>query len=135
MGSLMAGWASPVLDEQKVRARRNRSLTREDIETFRKSQGKNDTEEDEQEGQLSPAVASPKKPQVKDALVLKKSVHLVQINDQLEEVEGGKPDITGDWWTRSNWAFLNEPPRDEMNDSAQKYTAQFHVAQLATGTA
>nr|CAD1816809.1 unnamed protein product [Ananas comosus var. bracteatus] len=134
MGSLMAGWASPVLDEHKVRARRNRSLTREDIETFRKLQGKNDTEEDEQEGQLSPAVASPKKPQVKDALVLKKSVHLVQINDQLEEVEGGKPDITGDWWTRSNWAFLNEPPRDEVNDSAQKYTAQFHVAQLATGT-
>ncbi|KAK1279563.1 hypothetical protein QJS04_geneDACA004771 [Acorus gramineus] len=37
-----------------------------------------------------------------------------------------------DWWIRSNWAFLNEPPRDELDESAQKYAAQFHVAELAT---
>ncbi|XP_020082187.1 uncharacterized protein LOC109705819 isoform X3 [Ananas comosus] len=40
MGSLMAGWASPVQDERKVQARRNRSLTKEEIEAFRRSQKK-----------------------------------------------------------------------------------------------
>ncbi|KAK6930558.1 hypothetical protein RJ641_004652 [Dillenia turbinata] len=37
-----------------------------------------------------------------------------------------------DWWTRSEWAFLNEPPLDTASKSCQSYTPQFHVAQLAT---
>nr|CAD1830019.1 unnamed protein product [Ananas comosus var. bracteatus] len=52
--------------------------------------------------------------------------------EQEQETIGSKPDKTGDWWTRSNWAFLNEPPRDEMAPSAHNYTAQFDVANLTT---
>lgn len=29
-------------------------------------------------------------------------------------------------WTKSNWAFLNEPP--VMETSSNKYVSQFHVA-------
>jgi len=33
-----------------------------------------------------------------------------------------------DWWTRSNWAFLNEPPQEVAPGTAHSYTPQFHVA-------
>ncbi|KAK8914554.1 hypothetical protein KSP39_PZI008872 [Platanthera zijinensis] len=32
------------------------------------------------------------------------------------------------WWTRSNWAFLNEPPVEAMEGPSYKYAAQYHVA-------
>jgi hypothetical protein len=37
----------------------------------------------------------------------------------------------GDRWTRSNWAFLNDPPESHMNYAPGKYTAQFDVATKA----
>lgn len=34
------------------------------------------------------------------------------------------------WWTKSNWAFLNEPP--VMEAASSKYAAQFHVASFGS---
>ncbi|KAF3794396.1 hypothetical protein EJ110_NYTH02316 [Nymphaea thermarum] len=34
MGSLMAGWDSPFVDPERVNYERNKSFTREEIETF-----------------------------------------------------------------------------------------------------
>ncbi|RZB70491.1 hypothetical protein D0Y65_035458 [Glycine soja] len=34
------------------------------------------------------------------------------------------------WWTKSSWAFLNEPPVIEA--SSNKYASQFHVANLGS---
>lgn len=31
------------------------------------------------------------------------------------------------WWTRSNWAFLNEPPLMATEGSTEKYATQYHV--------
>jgi hypothetical protein len=45
------------------------------------------------------------------------------------------PSKSRDWWTRSSWAFLNEPPQEEPASRAQSYTPQFHVARIATGNA
>jgi len=52
-----------------------------------------------------------------------------------EEVDTGDADAAGesagksrDWWTRSNWAFLNEPPQEVAPGTAHSYTPQFHVA-------
>lgn len=45
------------------------------------------------------------------------------------------PSRSRDWWTRSSWAFLNEPPQEEPSATAQRYTPQFHVARIATGNA
>ncbi|XP_072968965.1 uncharacterized protein [Typha angustifolia] len=131
MGSLMAGWDSPVMDENKVRARRNKSLTKEEIEAFRKLHRKTEGEEEEEQG--SPTLASPKQsPRLSRLLRVHSAPPSPQIHDEEDLSNSNKPDKTGDWWTRSNWAFLNEPPLDEAQDSARKYTAQFHVAQLAT---
>ncbi|MBA0691586.1 hypothetical protein Goari_009207 [Gossypium aridum] len=33
------------------------------------------------------------------------------------------------WWTRSNWAFLNEP--SVLDGPTNSYTSQFHIANLA----
>ena len=35
-------------------------------------------------------------------------------------------------WTRSNWAFLNEPPVIAGEVPKYKYAAQYHVATLAS---
>jgi len=42
--------------------------------------------------------------------------------DDLDNLRNAKA-----WWTRSNWAFLNEPPLMAMEGSAHKYAAQYHV--------
>ncbi|KAJ1253504.1 hypothetical protein BS78_K246500 [Paspalum vaginatum] len=43
------------------------------------------------------------------------------------------------WWTRSSWAFLNEPPKDQeaLFGRAHVYFArdQFHAARIVTGNA
>lgn len=46
--------------------------------------------------------------------------------------DGESPSKSRDWWTRSSWAFLNEPPQEEPNGRAQSYAPQFHVARIAT---
>ncbi|CAD5183141.1 unnamed protein product [Musa acuminata subsp. malaccensis] len=135
MGSLMAGWSSPVVDPEKALLKRNKSLTKEEIDSFWRLH--RPTKEEEEDFQAS--LSSPRTPQVaflsfdavsssfeSDGLRLKKTVMGFPDIPDME-----KPPKTGDWWTRSNWAFLNEPPRDELSDSAHKYTAQFHVADLA----
>ncbi|CAL9048934.1 uncharacterized protein LOC135608188 [Musa acuminata AAA Group] len=122
MGSLMAGWSSPVVDPEKALLKRNKSLTKEEIDSFWRLH--RPTKEEEEDFQAS--LSSPRTPQESEGLRLKKTVMGFPDSPDME-----KPPKTGDWWTRSNWAFLNEPPRDELSDSAHKYTAQFHVADLA----
>ncbi|CAA7405740.1 unnamed protein product [Spirodela intermedia] len=113
MGSLMAGWDCPVQDQETARMERNRSLTKEEIESFWRVRRRSiDGEEGEE-------LRSPRSP-------LKKTEPSFPV--------GKDAKLTGDWWTRSNWAFLNEPPLEEAADSAHKYTAQFHIAQIATPT-
>ncbi|RRT80561.1 hypothetical protein B296_00023559 [Ensete ventricosum] len=148
MGSLTAGWSSPVVDPETGRItsftsvllllllhllmyyaatctallKRNKSLTKEEIDSFWKLHRPTKEEEEDFHASLS----SPRTPQESDRLRLKKTVMGFPDTPDMEKA----PKI-GDWWTRSNWAFLNEPPRDELSDSAHKYTAQFHVAHLA----
>ncbi|KAJ4739663.1 DNA polymerase epsilon catalytic subunit A [Rhynchospora pubera] len=89
MGSLMAGWDSPIMDEHTARS--------------------------------SDAVLSRSHNDVW-------SVVTPTTNQSPDEITSNS-NTSGDWWTRSSWAFLNEPPRDETH-TAHKYTAQFHVAQI-----
>ncbi|KAG0482266.1 hypothetical protein HPP92_010350 [Vanilla planifolia] len=105
MGSLMAGWDSPFLDPDTARIERNRSLTREEIKAFRrKHEGlqKKGREQKRFESQRSMVV------------------------DKFDA-----ENITGDWWTKSDWAFLNEPPLDETGKT-YSYASQFHVAEMTT---
>uniref|UniRef100_A0A0E0KKZ4 Uncharacterized protein n=1 Tax=Oryza punctata TaxID=4537 RepID=A0A0E0KKZ4_ORYPU len=62
MGSLMAGWNSPVLgDEKKVRLMRNRSLTREEVDAFwRRQQRKPPSSEANATSATTSPLASPR---------------------------------------------------------------------------
>ncbi|CAL4919900.1 unnamed protein product [Urochloa decumbens] len=135
MGSLMAGWDSAVLgDDKKVHARRNRSLTKEEVEAFWKQRRRS-----EDGGELTSPLASP-------AAIgsLDKAARSPGRGGGAKQAAAGagddgaaadSPSKSRDWWTRSNWAFLNEPPQEEPSGRAQSYTPQFHVARIATGNA
>ena len=58
------------------------------------------------------------------------------VDDDDDAAADDSPSRSRDWWTRSSWAFLNEPPQEEPSARAQqRYTPQFHVARIATGNA
>ncbi|KAF5188079.1 Dna-directed rna polymerase subunit beta, partial [Thalictrum thalictroides] len=37
-----------------------------------------------------------------------------------------------DWWTRSNWAFLNEPPVIAAEGPTYKYASQYHLTSFGS---
>ncbi|CAM6042776.1 unnamed protein product [Sphagnum compactum] len=118
MGSLMAGWSTNPLDAQSVMNRSKSSLTKEEIEAFWRSRQK------AMEEHLNDAAAQkatyrtvPVQANVKISGGLKNS-------GEDEELWGGLKQIT---WTRSDWAFLNDPP-ESHTDARHKYTPQFDVA-------
>ncbi|KAF8708648.1 hypothetical protein HU200_030028 [Digitaria exilis] len=148
MGSLMAGWDSPVLgDDKKAHARRNRSLTKEEVEAFWKQRRRPEDAGGELTSPLaSPATESPfgslEKARSSPAARGASSSPRVRVDGFLPVIggDGGaaaddSPSKSRDWWTRSNWAFLNEPPLEEPSGRAQSYMPQFHVARIATGDA
>ncbi|WVZ61113.1 hypothetical protein U9M48_011035 [Paspalum notatum var. saurae] len=147
MGSLMSGWDSPVLgyDDKKIHARRNRSLTREEVEAFWKQRRRSS----EDGGELPSPLASPATESPFGSLEKARSARgartgggppspAVRVDGFLPgggNDDGGaddSPSKSRDWWTRSSWAFLNEPPLEEPSGRAQRYTPQFHVARIAT---
>ncbi|GJN22804.1 hypothetical protein PR202_gb10403 [Eleusine coracana subsp. coracana] len=149
MGSLMAGWDSPVLGDNKVRARRNRSLTKEEVESFWKQRRKSeDGGEVTSPGTLSPFGSLEKSrssPLARGGIKVEtdgtgsSSPPAARVEGFLgvaDDGEGESPSKSRDWWTRSSWAFLNEPPQEEPDGRAQSYAPQFHVARIAsTGNA
>ncbi|XP_078436042.1 DNA polymerase epsilon catalytic subunit A [Wolffia australiana] len=132
MGSLMAGWNCPMLDAETAKLERNKSLTKEEIESFWKVRRSSlDIEED---GEILQSPRSPLSPGGAERETGRRKASLPW--GGTEKVEPTSPcSPTGDWWTRSNWAFLNEPASDEVPESAHKYAAQFHVARMTTGRA
>ncbi|KAI0504484.1 hypothetical protein KFK09_015436 [Dendrobium nobile] len=110
MGSLMAGWDAPVLDPDTARIERNKSLTQEEIRAFQRLH-----ECSQHDGKH------------KGFTVLKSS----DIYELLQKSEVEEGNRTADWWTKSDWAFLNEPPLDETGKT-YNYASQFHVAEIAT---
>ncbi|CAN6286313.1 unnamed protein product [Urochloa humidicola] len=142
MGSLMAGWDSPVLgDDKKVHARRNRSLTKEEVEAFWKQRRRSEDGGELTSPLASPATESPFGSLEKAARSPRgrggASSPRVRVDGFLsgdgdDGAAADSPSKSRDWWTRSNWAFLNEPPLEEPSGKAQSYTPQFDVARIAT---
>ncbi|XP_058092071.1 uncharacterized protein LOC131237963 isoform X2 [Magnolia sinica] len=139
MGSLMAGWDSPVQDPKAVTYQRNRSFTKGEIEAYWKSKKRIEEEH------LKSISNSPQNSQESlyqgsesgSAAVLQRSSSLpltvgrqdLVIGDSNTDVE--KLRKTSDWWTRSNWAFLNVPPVTAMEGPSYKYASQYHVASVS----
>ncbi|RWR94817.1 hypothetical protein CKAN_02412900 [Cinnamomum micranthum f. kanehirae] len=132
MGSLMAGWDSPTLDSDTVSSMRNRSLTKEEIEYFRRLQKTSEEEEHPLD-----VICSLKNMESKDTGTVHQSTYspMLEICKKHPETGGGlginEAKKTDDWWTRSSWAFLNEPPYEDVDKSSFKYESQFHVAEAA----
>ncbi|CAM6023627.1 unnamed protein product [Sphagnum balticum] len=141
MGSLMSGWDSHPLDDQKVTKRSNSSLTKDEISAFWRSRQRA-MEEHLKEAAAQKALAatvtqqvSTKKPkELKEYLIDKHSKALKNTSKTSiliffsTEVKSSKSTL----WTRSNWAFLNFPPEMLLQDSRDRYTPQFDVAAKAS---
>lgn len=152
MGSLMGGWDSPTSNSGKGKFGRNKSLTNEEIETFWKIKHQNEEEHLQAvaEGQaqecsthntinVSEATltrgatdlkVAGKRPTGLDTSRSFPAYHTTTVaaesqitKDDLHNLKNAKA-----WWTRSNSAFLNEPPVIATEGSARKYAAQYHVS-------
>ncbi|CAK9224784.1 unnamed protein product [Sphagnum troendelagicum] len=130
MGSLMSGWDSHPLDDQKVTKRSNSSLTKDEISAFWRSRQKA-MEEHLKEAAAQKALAATMTQQSGGGSSLSAALPIEVPKQSLEEVQ--QPTASSpDWWTRSNWAFLNFPPEMLLKDSRDRYTPQFDVAAKAS---
>ncbi|KAK1550448.1 hypothetical protein Q3G72_019319 [Acer saccharum] len=132
----MAGWDSPTSDPNSVKYKRNKSLTKEEIDNYWREQKRKDhgehlkpisssgdiSHDDDQESKF--------KEEEKELGVTEKVALLMKMDKETKNFE--KFMKTNAWWTRSNMAFLNEPPVLEGN--GKRYASQFHVANLSTST-
>ncbi|KAK9266691.1 hypothetical protein L1049_012610 [Liquidambar formosana] len=123
MGSLMAGWDSTI---SPLSIERNKSLTKEEIEAFWKIHKESQHGQQDGTGSLKKNFKEgddSKKPQSSPnspRFVLRGNEYPIDVD---------KACHMDDWWTRSNWAFLNESPvEEETNKAKYNYTSQFHVA-------
>ncbi|XVE56067.1 hypothetical protein DITRI_Ditri03aG0207300 [Diplodiscus trichospermus] len=135
MGSLMAGWDSPVSDPTSVIRKRNRSLTKEEIEAYWRSKKK--IEEEHLKAIFSPSDSCS---QLETPFEEYGGKYMRSSSMPLPDTKQGFLDMDAEtsleniikkngWWTRSNWAFLNEPP--VLDRPTNSYKPQFHVANLA----
>ncbi|VAI39321.1 unnamed protein product [Triticum turgidum subsp. durum] len=119
MGSLMAGWSSHALDDDlKARFMRNRSLTKEEVEAFWR-QHKKPAPEDNVDGGETVVASSPR--QGRSTLFHVRSSPPALTSTSSVDGDGeaaASPSASRDWWTRSSWAFLNEPPPQQRREGA-----------------
>ncbi|PSS31329.1 Tat-binding like [Actinidia chinensis var. chinensis] len=137
MGSLMAGWGSTVHDSTTLKLQRNKSLTKEEIEAYWRSKKKAEEEHLRAISDIlitkSSQESMVKEPETKiqrsNSMPLSKTKELeMETETSLEKLI-----LKNGWWTRSNSAFLNEPPViGSEGGPAYKYASQFHVAGIAT---
>lgn len=125
MGSLMAGWDSPVRDPKSINFNRNMSMTKEEIASYWKSK-KN---EEEAYGALNSCHAfsnGDKKIELEKVYTRSNSLPSTKEIPVIEENHEKLSNNHG-WWINSRWAFLNEPP--VIGETPSRYASQFHVAQ------
>ncbi|KAL6504704.1 hypothetical protein OROHE_023462 [Orobanche hederae] len=115
MGSLMGGWDSPVHDPNDVKYRRNKSLTKGEIEAFWKSKKQKEEEH------------------LKDISLLSPRSKKILFEETGGGSEAGLEKIIqkNGWWVRSNSAFLNEPPVIASEGPPHRYASHFHVVHNA----
>ncbi|KAH9565916.1 hypothetical protein CY35_04G103400 [Sphagnum magellanicum] len=132
MGSLMSGWDSHPLDNQKVTKRSNSSLTKDEISAFWRSRQRA-MEEHLKEAAAQKALAATVTQQSGGGSSLSAASAISIEVPKQASMEVQQPTASSpDWWTRSNWAFLNFPPEMLLKDSRDKYTPQFDVAAKAS---
>ncbi|KAH1244328.1 hypothetical protein GmHk_06G014983 [Glycine max] len=128
MGSLMAGWDSLTLDPESATIERNRSLTKEEINAFWKTKKEAELEHLKALSKLSETIRARK-------CEYSENSHRSSTATVALGMDGDKKSLENlikknCWWTKSSWAFLNEPPVIEA--ASNKYASQFQVANLGS---
>ncbi|GLJ19471.1 hypothetical protein SUGI_0351600 [Cryptomeria japonica] len=141
MGSLVSGWNSP----RSGRFEKRKSFTEEEIDNFWKVKRgaeeehlravvETDSEISEVHDQISiiGGRGSQSFPANRPARLEVSNSFTQRVSEDAQSVTNGESvrDKKLAWWTRSNWAFLNEPPQSEMDGHAYKYAAQHEVAMI-----
>ncbi|RDX75820.1 hypothetical protein CR513_44267, partial [Mucuna pruriens] len=133
MGSLMAGWDSHTLDPESAIIERNRSLTKEEINAYWKTKKETELEHLRAISKLSQTIQARKQEETEKSNK-SSTVALARIKESLgmdvDEKSLEQLIKKNCWWTKSSWAFLNEPP--VMEAASNKYASQFHVANLGS---
>ncbi|KAK9947059.1 hypothetical protein M0R45_012496 [Rubus argutus] len=154
MGSLMAGWNS-IPKSKSDTYKRNRSLTNDEIEAYWRSNKKPDEKQQHIIKDMSSPDTITSTHEEKTGTVDKSGIKFQKSSslpvartrtDQDQEyfMHGETETMASSahklinnngWWTRSNWAFLNEPPTSELGaPNSTGYTSQFHVASATSGS-
>ncbi|KAK4351959.1 hypothetical protein RND71_027477 [Anisodus tanguticus] len=109
MGSLMAGWDSPVSDPQAMKCRKNKSLTKEEIEAYWRSKKQIEEEHQRYISMLSPQSQKKKANMVFEEAAKKEQERLnsAELSDLESEESLDQLIKKNGWWTSSNWAHLN----------------------------
>ncbi|XP_031475135.2 uncharacterized protein LOC116247236 [Nymphaea colorata] len=123
MGSLMAGWDSSAHHDPKAASyKRNRSFTKGEIEAYWKSKKK--TEEDHLRAISRSQSETLEATSKKGAAATFQRSSTFPITKRMQDLLKSEPlpgmeDLTkqSGWWTRSCWAFLNEPPVIPFDES------------------
>ncbi|MCL7028500.1 hypothetical protein MKW94_018208 [Papaver nudicaule] len=130
MGSLVAGW-----DSKSVTCQRNNSCTNEEIEAYWKSKEPVFEKENCSRRVIDQENTSEKKSGRTGKLRRLGSLPLIDRKGNIHDVDESAMDKlikTNNWWTRTNWAYLNEPPviaaTDQEGRALYRYTPQYHVA-------
>lgn len=122
MGSLLPGWSSSPSQTEKVMKRSSSSLTKEEVEKFWKSK-RLLVQEHLDEANKDAAMS----PRTRLARAISEELEAQQRMAQPGGVSISLPEANS-WWTKSRWAFLNDPPVIDVKQS--KYVPQFDVATL-----
>ncbi|KAK4342501.1 hypothetical protein RND71_038317 [Anisodus tanguticus] len=127
MGSLMAGWDSNILDPDVVKYKRNKSLTKEEIEAFWRSK----KQKEEDSSVLSPrsqihvalrVANSTSEEATKTTYKISNSGKILDMNSEENTEKHG-------WWGSSRWAHLNERPVLPPEEASDKHLSRFKQAQ------
>ncbi|KAK7383023.1 hypothetical protein VNO78_28688 [Psophocarpus tetragonolobus] len=133
MGSLMAGWDSTHMDPKSATLKRNRSLTKDEIDSYWKSKKK--IEEEHLRAISNSSETLQAKKNTEPEKKLQKSITMPVTRGQdysNKDIDTSLEQLIkkNGWWRKSSWAFLNEPP---VNESASnKYASQYDVANLGS---
>ncbi|PWA38895.1 hypothetical protein CTI12_AA576980 [Artemisia annua] len=131
MGSLMGGWDSHVHDHKSIHLERNKSMTRDAIETYWRSKKSIDEVHDA----LKPCHTFSKGDQKFETEKIYTRSNSLPITKESSILEAPENDDKNreeffkkrGWWINSRWAFLNEPPVI-ASETPSRYASQFHVA-------
>ncbi|KAG6541417.1 hypothetical protein Mapa_017195 [Marchantia paleacea] len=129
MGSLMAGWQTKPKNAQQAALKRSTSsMTNDEVTRYWRAK-ENSIKEHLEEAQMAAGfIKSHKKFEMNDdSYDIKEGAVSLPSAPTLNGPQDAGKGRKADWWTKSKFAYLNEPPL--VNEGKQyKYLAQFDVA-------